>query len=90
MTLKEDDFWKPIVTTRQILDGDDDIVCICLDAEGDWEAYGTLDFVDDDLDAVSIDDIRQLDPTVDTMPSLAPGQAAIRLSKDSPWALDVE
>ena len=38
MTLKEDESWKPVITTLQILDGEDDIVCITLDEEGDWEA----------------------------------------------------
>ena len=90
MTLKEDEFWKPVITTLQILDGEDDIVCITFDAEGDWEALGNLDIDDDDLEAVSVEDIRNLDPSVDTMPDIAPGQSVIRLSKGSPWTIAEE
>ena len=90
MTLKEDESWKPVITTQQILDGEDDIVCITLDEEGDWEALGNLDIDDENLDAVSVDDIRQLDPTVDEMPDISSGQSAIRLSKGSPWSIAEE
>ena len=88
MTLKTDDFWKPVVTTRQILTGDDDIVCVALDDEGDWTALGVLEFSDDDLDVVSVEDILLLDPSLADMPDLQQGQDAIRLSKGSPWTVE--
>ena len=88
MTLKTDDFWKPVVTTNQILTGDDDIVCVALDDEGDWTALGNQDCADEDLDVVSVEDILILDPTLAEMPDLSPGQDAIRLSKGSPWVIE--
>ena len=88
MTLKTDEFWKPVITTRQILAGDDDILCVAFDDEGDWTALGQQDCSDDDLDVVSVDDILILDPSLAEMPDLQPGQDAIRLSKGSPWAVE--
>ncbi len=88
MTLKADDFWKPVVTTCQILAGEDDIVCVALDDEGDWTALGVLECSDDDLDVVSVEEILSLDPSLADMPDLQPGQDAIRLSIGSPWAVE--
>lgn len=88
MTLKTDEFWKPVVTTRQILTGNDDIVCVALDDEGDWTALGVLECSDDDLDVVSVEDILLLDPSLADMPDLQQGEDAIRLSKGSPWTVE--
>ena len=40
MLFKDDDFWKPVITTRQIIEGADTITCVTLDEEGDWQALG--------------------------------------------------
>lgn len=88
MTLKTDEFWKPVITTLPILRGDDEVACVALDEEGDWTALGNMDCSDDDLDAVSLEDLLALDPTLADMPELEPGQCAIRLGKGSPWAVE--
>ena len=49
MLFKDDDFWKPVITTRQIIEGADTITCVTLDEEGDWQALGNASFTDDDL-----------------------------------------
>ena len=84
-TLKSDDFWKPVVTTRQILRGEDAILCVHLDQEGDWEALGSDDFSDDDLDVCSIEELLSLDPTLCLLPELQPGQVATRNELGAPW-----
>lgn len=86
-TLKSDDFWKPVVTTRQILSGDDAILCVHLDMEGDWEALGSDDFSDDDLDVCSIEELLSLDPTLCSLPELQPGQVATRDEPGAPWTV---
>ncbi len=87
MKFSEDDFWKPVVTTRQIIEGKDDIVCVNLDNEGDWEALGNEDFTDDDLDVLSLEEMLQLDSSLTLLPELEYGQSAVRDDKDSPWEL---
>ena len=87
MTLKSDEFWKPVITTRQILAGDDDITCVNLDEAGDWEALGDAEFSDDDLDVVSVEDILALDPTLATLPDMKPQQSCVRMNRLSPWTI---
>ena len=87
MKFSQDDFWKPVVTTRQIMEGSDSIVCVNLDMEGDWEALGNNDFSDDDLDVLSVEDMPQLDPSLNLLPDMERGQSAIRNDKDAPWEL---
>ena len=83
-----DDFWKPVVTTKQIIDGDDIITCVNLDMEGDWEALGNSDFSDDDLDVLSLEEMLQLDPSLASLPEMECGMSAVRDDKDSPWQLE--
>ena len=84
-TLSSDDFWKPVVTTRQILCGEDAVLCVHLDMEGDWEALGSDDFSDDDLDVCSVEELLSLDPTLSTLPELQPGQVATRVERGGSW-----
>ena len=87
MRMIDDDQWKPVITTRQVLEDGEEIVCVNLDAEGDWEAFGDSDFCDDDLDAVSISEIMEIDPSLETLPDMPCGQSVIRLGKGSPWCV---
>ena len=83
-----DDFWKPVVTTRQIIQGEDIIVCVSLDMEGDWEALGNEEFSDDDLDVLSVEEMLQLDPTLASLPEMECGQVAVRDGKEAPWQVE--
>ncbi|MBO4822915.1 MAG: hypothetical protein J5548_15815 [Prevotella sp.] len=83
--LKNDEQWKPVVTTRQIIQGDDDITCVHLDLEGDWEVLGSDDFTEEDLDVCSVEEVLALDPSLENLPELLPGQTAVRDGKDAPW-----
>jgi len=87
MTLKDDEFWKPVITTHQILAGNDVIVVVNLDDEGDWQALGDEEPTDDDLEVVSVEDILILDPTLNTLPDLQPGQSAERASVEEAWEI---
>ena len=86
--LKNDEQWKPVVTTRQILHGDDDILCVHLDLEGDWEVLGSDDFTEEDLEVCSVEEALALDSSLDNMPALLPGQTAVREGKDAPWSVE--
>ena len=86
--LKNDEKWKPVVTTRQILLGDDDILCVHLDLEGDWEVLGSDNFTEEDLDVCSVEDVLLLDPSLESLPELQPGQTAVRDGKDAPWNVE--
>ena len=88
MTLKSDEFWKPVVTTKQVLAGDDIITCVILDEEGDWEVLGEEDFEDDDLDVVSVEDILALDPTLALLPDMVPGQTCVRTRPEEAWTVE--
>lgn len=83
--LKNDEQWKPVVTTRQIIQGDDDITCVHLDLEGDWEVLGSDDSTEEDLDVCSVEEVLALDPSLENLPELLPGQTAVRDVKDAPW-----
>lgn len=86
--LKNDEQWKPVVTTRQILLGDDDILCVHLDLEGDWEVLGSDDFTEEDLEVCSIEEILVLDPSLGDLPELLPGQTAVREGKEMSWKVE--
>lgn len=88
MNLSNDEFWKPVVTTRQILQGEDVVLCVHLDSESDWEALGDADFTEEDLDVCSVEEMLALDPTLASLPDLQPGQTASRTDKDSPWEVE--
>ena len=90
MLLKEDDFWKPVITTRQVIEGTDRAACVTLDEEGDWEVLGFNDFDDDDLDTLSVEEMLGADPTLASLPDLLPGESATRPSADSPWEKETD
>ena len=85
MTFKDDDFWKPVITTRQVIEGADIITCVTLDEEGDWQALGNETFTDDDLDVVSVEEMLQIDPTLALLPDMNFGESMVRAAKDTPW-----
>ena len=85
MLLREDDFWKPVLTTRQILNGEDFIAVVVYDEEGDWQALGAADFTDDDIDVVSVEEILALDDSLTTLPDMQLGEVVERDSVVSPW-----
>lgn len=85
MTFKDDDFWKPVITTRQVIEGADIITCVTLDEEGDWQALGNETFTDDDLDVVSVEEMLQIDPTLALLPDMNYGESMTRPAKDTPW-----
>ena len=73
MIFKDDDFWKPVITTRQVIEGTDTVACLTLD--------------DDDLDAISVEEMLQSDPTLAFAPDMECGESAVRDSKDTPWEI---
>ncbi len=85
MLFKDDDFWKPVITTRQIIEGADTITCVTLDEEGDWQALGNAPFTDDDLDVISVEEMLQADATLALLPDMVYGDSMVRADKDSPW-----
>ena len=87
MIFKDDDFWKPVITTRKVIEGTDTVACLTLDEEGDWQAFGFEPFTDDDLDAISVEEMLQSDPTLAFAPDMECGESAVRDSKDSPWEI---
>lgn len=87
MRLCDDEFWKPVVTTRMVIDGGDVITGITLDEEGDWEVLGDSDFTDEDLDVLSVEEILSLDPSLALLPDLLPGQSAVREARDASWRI---
>ena len=86
--MKNDEQWKPVVTTRQILQGEDDILCVHLDLEGDWEVLGSDDFTEEDLEVCSIEEALALDSSLENLPDLQLGQTAVREGKDAPWCVE--
>ena len=85
MTLKDEEFWKPVITTRQIIEGTDIIVCVTLDEEGDWQAFGNELFTDDDLDVISVEEMMQKDPTLALLPEMECGESVTRAGENAPW-----
>lgn len=85
MKFKDDDFWKPVITTRQIIEGADIITCVTLDEEGDWQAMGDAPFTDDDLDVISVEEMLQTDATLALLPDMEYGDSMVRADKNSPW-----
>lgn len=87
MIFKDDDFWKPVITTRQIIEGSDTITSVTLDEEGDWQALGDAPFTDDNLDVLSIEEMLAADPTLSSLPDMRQGDTATRDGKDTPWVM---
>lgn len=90
MFFKDDDFWKPVITTRQVIEGSDSVACVTLDEEGDWQVFGFEDFTDDDLDTVSVEEMLQIAPSLAFLPDMAPGESVTRGSKEEPWEKEEE
>jgi hypothetical protein len=90
MKIKEVDGWLPIITTRAIMEGKECVMVLSLDDEEDWVALGDSEPGDDDLDALSVEELIALDPTIQDAPDLQPGQCAVRIDKGSPWVVETE
>ncbi len=90
MLFKDDESWKPVITTKQVIEGSDNVAYVTYDEEGDWQAFGFEPFYDDDLDAISIEEMLEKDPTLALVPDLERGETASRGSMDLPWRKEEE
>ena len=82
MKITEVDFWRPFITTREVMNGESVILSVSLDGDGDWQV------TDDNLDCISVEEALQIDPTLASLPDLKPGQGAWRDSRDSEWQME--
>ena len=63
---------------------------LSLDEEGDWVALGDSEPADDDLDALSVEELLAMDASLADAPDLQPGQCAVRDGLQSPWTIEEE
>lgn len=84
MKLSEEIGSKSVITTRYVLDANSTITYVSYDEAGDWLFFGDEDITDSDTCAISIEQILELDDTLDLL-DLSPGQGAKRIDIDSDW-----
>lgn len=88
MKITEVDFWRPFITSREVINGESVILSVALDGDGDWQGYGDERVTDDNLDCISVEEALQIDPTLASLPDLKPGQGAWRDNRDSEWQVE--
>jgi capsid portal protein len=86
MILKNDDKNKAVITTKDIMNGTEDIKYILYDDEGDWQFLtGDDEISEDDAAVVSISEILQIDATLLYLPEIEEDEVLIRETKNSAW-----
>ena len=78
-----------VVTTRQVLDGDEAVALVIHDSEGDWQFlhHSLVPLSEEDARIVHISHLFALDPSLEALGSLPEGSAASRQSRDDPWEI---
>ena len=75
-----------VITVRQVLDGSLPILFVARDAEeGEWQFLTGLAFDVADGMLVCLEEVVNVDPTVQALADLRPGEEATRAGIDGPW-----
>ena len=90
MKITETDGWMPVITTLAVIEGKECVTLLSLDEEGDWVALGDSEPADDDLDALSVEELLAMDASLADAPDLQPRQCAVRDGLQSPWTIEEE
>jgi hypothetical protein len=73
-----------VFTTGHVLEGKP-IVYVVHTEDGEWEFHSEYDNGDEDIKLVSLESITKLDPGINQLYHLSPGQRAWRDSKEDAW-----
>ncbi len=75
-----------VITTKFVLENNSPIISVFRDEDGDWQFFGKENNISEtDARVVSLNEILNLDKTIEQIITISKGMQAFRESKDKDW-----
>lgn len=79
-----------VFTTEFVIRGNSPVVYVAHDLDGDWQFLGEEKEVEEkDALLISLGEILEFDPTLQSILTLSIGQEAIRTEVGAPWQINI-
>ena len=88
MKLVEENKNKTVITTKYVVNNNSPILSVFYDEDEDWQFFGAEEVGEEDAFIVSVEQILEIDKTLEYVPSLSKGQSAFRSDKNSLWEVE--
>lgn len=76
----------PVITTKFVIENNSPIVYVFRDEEGDWQFFGKEENIkEEDAKVISLDEILEIDPSINDILWISNGMQAWRDNVNSEW-----
>ncbi len=80
---------RPVFTTKFVIENNSDIIYVSHDADGDWQFFSKEEAYEKDVRVVSLNEILEIDASVNKILCLPEGTEAWRSKKGDKWTAKV-